>query len=288
MEIILQAGLKHENVVDLKDIVFEKPAGRPKKQLCMITELLSGGELFSVVVDNGGMPEDQARLYFRQILQGVAYCHARKLVHRDIKLENLLLTGDRQFVKIADFGLAKNVSEDSAKTVIGTVKYVAPEMLAGGEYDGFKTDIWSCGVCLYCMTECRFPFTKVGNDGVGGHHQTTAGNLRLMRDLQDAKYVLKPERSPEYVAFLKRLLCPDVATRYTAAEALTDPWILGEDWTPEMVQATVAAMDSSSVVVPTGYAQSEWVEQVKQVMTAKGDGEDEPETWMDEDENDAF
>jgi serine/threonine protein kinase len=289
MEIILQAGLQHENIVDLKDIVFEKPAGRPKKQICMIMELLTGGELFSEVVDNGGLPEPRARDYFKQVLLGMAYCHARKLVHRDIKLENLLLTGDRQTVKIADFGLAKNVSEDAAKTVIGTAKYVAPEMLAGAEYDGFKSDIWSCGVCLYCMTECRFPFTKAGNDGVGGHgvHQTTAGNLRLMKDLQAANYILKPERSPEYVEFLKRLLCPDVASRYTAAQALMDPWILaGED--PAINQAKLAAMDTSSVVVPTGYAQADWMAQVKKVMDAKGDGgADEPE-MQDDDEEDAF
>ena len=289
MEIILQAGLQHENIVDLKDIVFEKPAGRPKKQICMIMELLTGGELFSEVVDNGGLPEPRARDYFKQVLLGMAYCHARKLVHRDIKLENLLLTGDRRTVKIADFGLAKNVSENAAKTVIGTAKYVAPEMLAGAEYDGFKSDIWSCGVCLYCMTECRFPFTKAGNDGVGGHgvHQTTAGNLRLMKDLQAANYILKPERSPEYVEFLKRLLCPDVASRYTAAQALMDPWILaGED--PAINQAKLDAMDTSSVVVPTGYAQADWMAQVKKVMDAKGDGgADEPE-MQDDDEEDAF
>lgn len=290
LEIVLQAGLKHVNVVDLKDIVFEKPAGRPRKQLCLIMELQGGGELFSEVVDQGGFGEGKARFYFRQILEGMAYCHARKLVHRDLKLENLLLTGDRQFVKIADFGLAKNVSEDAAKTVIGTAKYAAPEMLAGAAYDGFKSDMWSCGVCLYAMTECRFPFTKAGNDGGGGGghgvHQTTAGNLRLMRDLQDEKYELKPERSPEYVAFLKRLLCPDVATRYSAAEALMDPWIMGDDWSVEEVQAKVAALDSSSVVVPTGYAQSEWVEQVKRVMTAKDEDfhEDEPEMQDGEDE----
>jgi serine/threonine protein kinase len=289
MEIILQAGLQHENIVDLKDIVFEKPAGRPKKQICMIMELLTGGELFSEVVDNGGLPEPRARDYFKQVLLGMAYCHARKLVHRDIKLENLLLTGDRQTVKIADFGLAKNVSEDAAKTVIGTAKYVAPEMLAGAEYDGFKSDIWSCGVCLYCMTECRFPFMKAGNDSVGGHgvHQTTAGNLRLMKDLQAANYVLKAERSPEYVEFIKRLLCPDVASRYTAAQALMDPWILaGED--PAISQAKLDAMDTSSVVVPTGYAQADWMAQVKKVMDAKGDGgADEPE-MQDDDEEDPF
>ena len=147
------AGLKHENVVDLKDVVYEPPAGRSRVgKIRMIMELLSGGELFSEVVDNGGLSEDRSRHFFRQILLGMAYCHGRSLIHRDIKLENLLLTGDKQTVKIADFGLAKDVSEDAARTVIGTAKYVAPEMLAGAEYDGFKSDMWSCGVCLYCMT----------------------------------------------------------------------------------------------------------------------------------------
>ena len=109
MEIILQAGLKHPNIVDLKDIVYEKPAGRQRKQICMIMELLTGGELFSEVVDEGGLPEERARALFRQILLGMAYCHSRKLVHRDLKLENLLLTGDKMTVKICDFGLSTTV-----------------------------------------------------------------------------------------------------------------------------------------------------------------------------------
>ena len=290
MEIILQAGLKHPNIVDLKDIVFEKPAGRQRKQICMIMELLTGGELFSEVVDNGGLSEERARSLFRQILLGMAYCHKRKLVHRDIKLENLLLTADKQTVKIADFGLAKNVSEDAAKTVIGTAKYVAPEMLAGAEYDGFKSDMWSCGVCLYCMTECRFPFTKAGNDGVGGHgvHQTTAGNLRLMQDLQKANYTLKDGRSPEYVEFLSRLLCPNVAERYTAAEALMDPWIVTAAEPAAHNQALLDEMDGSTLVVPTEYTQDAWMEKVKGVMSAKsGEAGDEPEMQSEEDE-DAF
>jgi serine/threonine protein kinase len=155
MEVILQAGLKHPNIVDLKDVVYEKPAGKSRKQVCMIMELLTGGELFAEVIDKQGLSEPRARDLFKQVLLGMAYCHARKLVHRDIKLENLLLTGDKQTLKIADFGLAKDVSEQAARTIIGTEKYIAPEMLAGAEYDGLKSDMWSCGVCLYCMTECR-------------------------------------------------------------------------------------------------------------------------------------
>ena len=72
--------------------------------------------------------------------------------------------------KIADFGLAKDVAQDEASTILGTIKYMAPEMFAGAMYDGSKSDIWAAGVCLYCMTECRFPFTppEGGNGGAGG------------------------------------------------------------------------------------------------------------------------
>ena len=307
LEIVLQAGLKHVNVVNLKDVVFEKPAGRPKKQLCMIMELVAGGELFSEVVDQGGFGEDKARFYFRQILEGMAYCHTRKLAHRDIKLENLLLTGDRQFVKIAGFELAKSVSEPQYD------KYVAPEMCTWSgkvlaEYDGFKSDMWACGVCLYAMTECRFPFMLRLNARRGSLPSDGGLDPDSLRSIQKAQYELNPERSPEYVAFLKRLLCPDAATRCIATEALMDPWILmgggvTAAWTVDEVVAKVDAMDSSSMVVPTGYAQSEWVEQLKRVMTAKGDaeddeeeagfaaqggGEDEPEMQDGEDEDDAF
>ena len=111
--------------------------------------------------------------------------------------------------------------------------------------------------------ECRFPFTKAGNDGVGGHgvHESTTSIRRLMESLQNARYVLKPGRSPEYRQFLSRLLCPDVSTRYTAAEALKDPWILmGPDpWTAEHVDGLLAAMTQERIDrVPAGYTQEQW------------------------------
>ena len=130
-EIVLHAGLKHPNIVELKDVVDAQPAGRQAKELCMIMELMEGGELYAEVVTHGGLSEELARFYFRQVLMGVCYCHGRKLVHRDIKLENLLLSRDRQVVKIADFGHGKDVSTTAAKTLIATEKYVAPEALEG-------------------------------------------------------------------------------------------------------------------------------------------------------------
>lgn len=158
-------------------------------QLGVVMEKIEGGELFDKVITAGGLSEEVARGCFRQILQAMAYCHGREVAHRDMKLENLILTAD-QDCKVCDFGLAKNIAESAASTIIGTGKYVAPEVLAGtGCYDAFKADMWSCGVVLFCMVECAFPFTKAGNDGIGGEgvHTATASNIALMKYLLEAK-----------------------------------------------------------------------------------------------------
>ena len=152
-------------------------------------EKIEGGELFDKVIKAGGLSEEVARGCFRQILQAMAYCHGRGVAHRDMKLENLIMTAD-QDCKVCDFGLAKNIAESGFSTIIGTGKYVAPEVLAGaGEYDAFKADMWSCGVVLFCMMECAFPFTKAGNDGIGGEgvRTATASNIELMKYLLEAK-----------------------------------------------------------------------------------------------------
>jgi serine/threonine protein kinase len=177
------------------------------------------------------------------------------------------------------------------RLLIGVVAW-----LAGGEYDGYKVDMWSCGVVLYCMTECRFPFTKAGNHGCGGPdcYTRTPGNLELMRHLQAASYPLKPERSAEYRSFLSRLLCVDVARRYTAAEALKDPWILGDDWSPDSVAAVLSEMNTTTVVVPTGFEPEAWLARVRRVMSGeegKEEGEDaagSEEEPMECEEDDQF
>ena len=95
-----------------------------------------------------------------------------------------------------------------------------------------------------------------------------------MRDLQEAKYVLKDGRSPEYRQFLSRLLCPDVAMRYTAVDALKDPWILmGPDpWTAEHVDGLLAAMTQERIDrIPAGYTAEQWCDALWLVYIASSD-----------------
>lgn len=257
-------------------------------------EKIEGGELFDKVIDAGGLSEDVARNCFRQILQAMAYCHGRGVAHRDMKLENIILTKD-QNCKVCDFGLAKNINESAASTVIGTGKYVAPDVLGGGVYDAFKADMWSCGVILYCMTQCAFPFTKAGNDGVGGEGQykATASDLRLLKYLKEAKVTLKKKLSPEFEDFLlKGLLNPNTEARLSAAgakriictnpavydfvlragvdlhvaDALKHPWVLGADWTAATVDEILAVLDTEAAVVPGNYSNhAAWTAKVQEL-----------------------
>jgi 5'-AMP-activated protein kinase catalytic alpha subunit len=131
-----------------------------QKHICFVMELCSGGDLFSYIKKRRRLKEDVARFFFRQIIEGLAYVHNVKLVvHRDIKLENILLdaTGN---VKICDFGVSRQLKTE--KQVMheqcGTPAYIAPEILKDQGYSGFKVDMWSAGVCLYAMLIGSVPF----------------------------------------------------------------------------------------------------------------------------------
>jgi serine/threonine-protein kinase SRK2 len=132
-------------------------------------EYCSGGEIFLQVAQRGRLPEREARRLFRQLVSGVAACHAAGVAHRDLKLENALL-GDGAVLKIADFGYSKRMAGDSGPPVsrVGTPSYIAPEVLicggggGGGQqevgYDGRAADVWSLGVFLYVLVVGAYPF----------------------------------------------------------------------------------------------------------------------------------
>ncbi len=104
------------------------------------------------------MPEQTARKFFQQIISGIDYSHRLKIVHRDLKPENVLLDDDHN-VKIADFGLSREISDgDFLSTSCGSPNYAAPEVIRGAVYAGPEIDVWSAGVILYVMLCGRLPF----------------------------------------------------------------------------------------------------------------------------------
>ncbi|KAB5580825.1 kinase-like domain-containing protein [Coniochaeta sp. 2T2.1] len=153
LEIAVLMGVSHPNVLCLKDTFNEHNA------VYLVLELAPEGELFNFIVMKQKLSENECRKLFTQLFQGVKYLHDRNIVHRDIKPENILLVDKDLHVKLADFGLAKIIGEESFTTTLcGTPSYVAPEILADNRHRKYTkaVDIWSLGVVLYiCL--CGFP-----------------------------------------------------------------------------------------------------------------------------------
>jgi serine/threonine protein kinase len=160
---ILRRVPPHENLVRFIDS-FEEG-----NWCFLILEYVSGGDLFSVLVRRGRTPcfsEVETVFVLRQLVEGLSCLHRHGVIHRDLKLENVLVVresrrGDHVMctVKITDFGLSKVVGDGRsfAKSTVGSPRYIAPEVLAKGVHD-FRADLWSLGVLLYVLLAGKFPF----------------------------------------------------------------------------------------------------------------------------------
>lgn len=104
------------------------------------------------------MGEDQARFFFKQLCESLKYIHSQGIVHRDLKLDNILID-DRNNLKLIDFGFSICVDKDQKlKIFCGTPSFMAPEIVQKKDYNGFATDIWSLGVILFVMLSGGYPF----------------------------------------------------------------------------------------------------------------------------------
>eukprot|EP00003_Mantamonas_plastica_P000763 TRINITY_DN1058_c0_g1_i8.p1 TRINITY_DN1058_c0_g1~~TRINITY_DN1058_c0_g1_i8.p1 ORF type:complete len:483 (+),score=152.08 TRINITY_DN1058_c0_g1_i8:570-2018(+) len=177
----------------------------------MVIEYVSGGELFDYIVNNGKLSEPEARVFFQQIISGVAYCHNYMVVHRDLKPENLLLDSNWN-VKIADFGLSNMMKDgDFMRTSCGSPNYAAPEVISGKLYAGPEVDVWSAGVILYALLCGRLPFDDeyIPN---------------LFKKIRGGVFTLPSHLSDEAADLIKNMLIVDPLKRITISEIQQHPW----------------------------------------------------------------
>jgi len=204
-EIHILKLLQHPHVIQLFEII-ETP-----RQLYLIMEYCSGGELFDHIVANGRVREREACRFFHQIVAGVEQIHRMSVVHRDLKPENLLLDEHRN-IKIVDFGLSNTFQDGQLlKTACGSPCYAAPEMIAGQRYVPSLCDLWSCGVILFALVCGFLPFED----------QNTSALYRkiLNADYQPPKFISESVRD-----LIARLLTTDPEQRYTVPRVRAHAW----------------------------------------------------------------
>uniref|UniRef100_A0A8C7ZK35 MAP/microtubule affinity-regulating kinase 3 n=1 Tax=Oryzias sinensis TaxID=183150 RepID=A0A8C7ZK35_9TELE len=205
-EVSVMKMLNHPNIVKLFEVI------ETEKTLYLVMEYASGGEVFDYLVAHGRMKEKEARAKFRQIVSAVEYCHQKRIVHRDLKAENLLLDADMN-IKIADFGFSNEFTLGSKlDTFCGSPPYAAPELFQGKKYDGPEVDIWSLGVILYTLVSGSLPF-----DGQ---------NLKELRErVLRGKYRIPFYMSTDCENLLKKLLVLNPGKRGSMPQIMKDRWM---------------------------------------------------------------
>ncbi|CAN6338863.1 unnamed protein product [Urochloa humidicola] len=209
-EVAAMRRLRHPNVLRLHEVL----ATRAKVYLVM--ELAPGGDLLSRLASlpRRRLPEHAARRVFAQLAAALAYCHARGVAHRDVKLQNVLLL-DSGVIKVSDFGLSAlpDTLRDDGRlhTACGTPAYAAPEVLRRKSYDGAKADAWSCGVILFVLLAGRLPFDD-------------ANVADMCRKAHRREYAFPEWVSPAARRLISRLLDPNPATRLAVSDLAAYPW----------------------------------------------------------------
>jgi len=226
-EIAAMSQIDHVNVLRLKEVdwecIYTKKNGKKQNVILIVLELAPGGELFEFLSYTGFFEESIARTYFHQLIAGVEFCHAKGIVHRDLKPENLLL--DAQFtLKLADFGFSNIVctTHKLMFTECGTPGYTAPEIHKGKGYDGFKVDLWACGVILFIMLAGFPPFQKATLSDWWFHKLYNNKHALFWQAHSRNAYFSEQTKD-----FTNKLLSIDPEKRLSISEMKKHPWWKG-------------------------------------------------------------
>ena len=214
-EIEILKSLSHPDIVKIIEFYETKEA------YYIVNEFCSGGELFEKAL--GNLSETQISVIFKQILSGLSYLHSKNIMHRDLKLENILIS-DREYltitgeeyldIKIIDFGNAiifdKTLSNNS---IVGSIYYIAPEVFLK-KYSK-ECDLWSAGVILYMLIVGSPPFSGDSDKKIISKIKTGIYDKNIKRWINS---------SNEVKDLISKLLVYDPKKRLTAIEALQHPW----------------------------------------------------------------
>lgn len=284
-EVKTMRELDHPNLVKLLDFSdsdqFKKESGEVKDVFYMALELCSGGELFDFIAQTGRFTEPVARYYFKQMIEGLDYMHAKGVSHRDIKPENVLLN-DEFVLKIADFGFAS--CKASNETRRGTESYMAPEIHQSQTYSGASVDLFAAAIILFIMITQHPPFAKaIPTDP---HYKLVCANrLDLFWKFHSRS---KPNGmeffSEEFISLISSMLQLNPTHRPSMTEIKCHPWFNGPTATEQEIaeefatrKATLDGFSQTEAAVPTAQPDPNIFDQHR---AHRGEGDGEMETKL--------
>ncbi|ORC88773.1 putative protein kinase, putative,serine/threonine-protein kinase [Trypanosoma theileri] len=225
-EINMMQRLHHKNLCTFKGVMYDTS----NNTICMFMEYIGGGSLSSLVKKFKPLPRDVIRRWTRQLLAGLLYLHSQRIIHRDIKGDNLLVdtSSDPKLeaqIKLVDFGAARRLSDAVAqsRTVIGTPYWMAPEVVdVTGEGEGYsyKADVWSVGCTVAEMITGKPPWPSKVN--------APAAIMMIAQATNGPTEIPEEEASPGCLDFMRKCFVRDPEQRPTVEELMQHPWILGE------------------------------------------------------------
>ncbi|XP_058483784.1 hormonally up-regulated neu tumor-associated kinase homolog A isoform X1 [Solea solea] len=207
----IQQMIRHPNITQLLDIL------ETENSYYLVMELCPGGNLMNRIYDKKRLDERETQKYIRQLVLAVEHLHRAGVVHRDLKIENLLLD-EQDNIKLIDFGLSNCAGilgySDPFSTQCGSPAYAAPELLSRKKY-GPKVDVWSIGVNMYAMLTGTLPFT------------VEPFSLRALHQKMVDKEMnpLPPSLCTAAICLLKKLLEPDPNKRPNIHQVMADSWL---------------------------------------------------------------
>ena len=218
--------MNHKNIIKVYGHgygILQTPPDLTQQVYYIIMEYIDHGSLLTQLGDNMGFGEDLGRLIFAQLLDGLEAIHNSNIVHRDIKLENIMLSGNDYTLKYVDFGFAMEKSYGYLTSYLGTPNYAAPEIHLKKPYLGEYADIFSLGITLFITVTGYLPFIlPIPNDP-------------LYHYIYDVDYVSywrnrKIKVSPSFMELIDNLIAFDPSQRPSISEIKNSKWMKEINW----------------------------------------------------------
>ncbi|KNC52019.1 CAMK protein kinase [Thecamonas trahens ATCC 50062] len=225
-EVGIMKRLHHKSVVQLKRVM------QTDMHMYIVMELCEF-ELRDRVSSAHPLSEAETRVVMKQLLEAIGYMHSQRIAHRDLKPANILLVkDDLSKIKVSDFGLSYRMDSDHVMDdKCGTPAYMAPEVINDRQVYSEKCDVWSLGIIMYVLLVGKLPFRSKSTEA-------------LFALIAGGEYSLPPHvpLSDLGADLLARLLAVNPIERYSAAEALTHPWLTGQADADAVIQPTMFEM----------------------------------------------